>query len=197
MNNLKPIIAANLSALRKSRSLTQAELAEKFHYSDKAVSRWERGDTLPEIDVLYELCNFYGITLDDLVRSECDFTPLEEEKPVIDKALAAKIAMSALVVSVVWLIATCLFVYSTAFRQQNFWKVFIYAIPTSSFVLSRMLRTVKSGLISLICNSLTIWTALTSLYIAFLEYNVWLVFIIGVPLQVTAILWFNTKKYRN
>jgi len=197
MNNLKPIIAANLSALRKSRSMTQAELAEKFHYSDKAVSRWERGDTLPEIDVLYELCNFYGITLDELVQEGSGFAAQEKEEPVVNKELAAKIAMSALVVSVVWLIATCLFVYSTAIRQQNFWQVFIYAIPASGIVLTRMLRSFKSGLISLICNSLTIWTALTSFYVAFLEYNVWLVFIIGVPLQVTAILWFNTKKYRD
>ena len=56
MKDLHPIIAENLALLRKSSGLTQAQLAERLGYSDKAVSRWEKGDALPDINVLYELC---------------------------------------------------------------------------------------------------------------------------------------------
>ena len=73
MKDIKPIVAANLATLRKENGLTQAELAEKLNYSDKAVSRWEHGDTLPDINVLMQLCEFYGITLNTLVNENAEF----------------------------------------------------------------------------------------------------------------------------
>ena len=63
MKDIKSIVSANLSALRKQKGITQAELAEKLNYSDKAISRWEKGDTLPDLNVLGEICEFYGITV--------------------------------------------------------------------------------------------------------------------------------------
>ena len=66
MEDIKLIIAQNIVSLRKKHDLTQAELAEKLNYSDKAVSRWEHGDTLPDINVLYQLCDFYGIDMNTL-----------------------------------------------------------------------------------------------------------------------------------
>ena len=78
MKDIKPIIAANLSKFRKKKGLTQAELAEKLNYSDKAVSRWERGDTMPDISVLYELCEFYGITLDILASEDASEDDLDK-----------------------------------------------------------------------------------------------------------------------
>ena len=70
MNDLRSIIGNNLSSLRKNKKLTQLELAEKMGYSDKAVSKWEKGDTLPDIETLYQLCNFYQVTLDFLVDTK-------------------------------------------------------------------------------------------------------------------------------
>ncbi len=52
---LKKNIAKNLSSLRKSAGLTQAELGEKLTYSDKSISKWERGDGLPDLLVLDKL----------------------------------------------------------------------------------------------------------------------------------------------
>ena len=55
MDNLNYIVSKNLSDLRKRNGLTQAELAEKLNYSDKAVSKWEKGESLPGVEVLYKL----------------------------------------------------------------------------------------------------------------------------------------------
>ncbi|MBO5908335.1 MAG: helix-turn-helix transcriptional regulator, partial [Clostridia bacterium] len=103
MEDIKPIVAENLAKLRKSQGLTQVQLAEKFNYSDKAVCRWERGETLPDINVLYSLCEFYGITMNDLVSAE-----LETEEIDVDRKSRFKyrILISILLVSVVWLAAT-------------------------------------------------------------------------------------------
>ena len=68
--NIREIIAKNLANLRKNKKMTQSELAEKFGYSDKAVSKWENGDTLPDVETLYKLCEFYNISLDFLINEE-------------------------------------------------------------------------------------------------------------------------------
>ena len=61
MTATREIIAENITALRKSARLTQAELAEKLNYSDKAISKWERGDSVPDVLVLAELAELYGV----------------------------------------------------------------------------------------------------------------------------------------
>ena len=55
MSDIKLIIAKNIYDLRVARGMTQLELAEKLHYSDKSVSKWEKGDSLPEISTLVTL----------------------------------------------------------------------------------------------------------------------------------------------
>ena len=63
MENLNFMIGKNLQILRKKNSLTQAELAEKLNYSDKAISKWEKGESLPPIEVFYKLSQLYGVVL--------------------------------------------------------------------------------------------------------------------------------------
>jgi len=70
MEEINVIIGKNLSTLRKQAKLTQMELAEKFNYSDKSISKWEAGDSMPSIEILSELAKFYGVTLDYLVTAE-------------------------------------------------------------------------------------------------------------------------------
>ena len=71
MEDLKIIVGKNLAALRKKKKLTQIELADKFNYSDKAVSKWEQGATLPDLETLCQLCDFYRVTTEVLTTSKC------------------------------------------------------------------------------------------------------------------------------
>ena len=80
LKDYKSIVAKNLTVLRKNKGLTQVELAEQFNYSDKAVSRWEHGDTLPDINILCQLCEFYGISMNDLVNEECQIKEIDSVK---------------------------------------------------------------------------------------------------------------------
>ena len=63
MEELNKIIANNLVKSRKNAKLTQLELAEKLMYSDKNVSKWERGDSVPDVVILKQLADIYGITV--------------------------------------------------------------------------------------------------------------------------------------
>ena len=67
MDDWKQLVAANLTILRKEHKLTQLQLAEQLHYSDKAVSKWERGESLPDLAVMKQLADFYGILIDDFL----------------------------------------------------------------------------------------------------------------------------------
>ncbi len=193
MKDVKPIVAENLAALRKKRGMTQAELAERLDYSDKAISRWEHGDTLPDMNVLCELCEFYGITLDYLTEKH----DAEEEQITPSKAQKeneTKIAMCALAVSIVWLLATVIFVYSNLINGASYWKAFVWAVPASCFVILRMTRTYRNSIFSIGISSALIWTLLAAIYVQFLKYNIWLIFVTGIPAQVIIYLWYNIKK---
>ena len=63
-------IGKNLKRLRKSRNITQEELATRLGVSFQAVSKWERGDTYPDITMLPALANFFGVTTDKLIGME-------------------------------------------------------------------------------------------------------------------------------
>ena len=65
---LKYQIGANIAAYRKQAGLTQAGLAEKLNYSDKAVSKWERGESVPDVLTLVVLAEQFGITVNDLLK---------------------------------------------------------------------------------------------------------------------------------
>jgi len=195
MKDIKPIIAANLCTLRKEKGLTQAELAEKLNYSDKAISRWERGDTLPDISVLYEICSYYGITLDMLVSDE----PIvrEEEKVYNKNSLAYKIWATLLSVSMVWLAATITFIYSNMKGEgYNFWMAFVWAVPLTCIVLKIAGRNILNSVLKIINDSVLIWSILASFYLQMLSYNLWMIFLLGVPVQTIIFLWLRMKKYR-
>lgn len=64
-----------LSALRRARGLTQAELAEQMHYTYQAVSNWERGVSMPDADTLLNLAAFFGVTTDELLGEKKKLPP--------------------------------------------------------------------------------------------------------------------------
>ena len=195
MKDIKPIIAKNLSILRKQSGLTQAELAEKLNYSDKAVSRWEHGDTLPDINVLYQLCDFYGIDMNTLVSDEIN--PTEISKIDLKSSTRFRICIFGLAVAVVWIVATILFLYSGIIGQgEYFWMSFIWALPASCVALILTSFGLKMRLLRFIVNSVCIWTLLTAIFLHFLlkSYILWPVFLVGIPLQLIAIFSFIIKK---
>ena len=83
MSDKRFIIGKNIAELRKSSGLTQLELAEKLNYSDKSVSKWERGESLPDIVVLKSVADLFEVTLDYLVEEEHDGKPVTKE--MLDK----------------------------------------------------------------------------------------------------------------
>lgn len=202
MEDLKIIVGRNLASLRRKKKLTQVELAEKLNYSDKAISKWEQGATMPDIETLKQLCDFYGVTLDYLTKEENIYNPQVDNKRE-RTLLINHIVMTSLMASVVWMIATIVFIYPLLFLNKNtsYWLIFVWAVPATCVIIAfcNFLYFKRNRLLFFICLSLLIWTLITCLFLHFLYFTdqgtrLWLTFILGVPAQIILILWFIRRK---
>ena len=133
MNNVKDILAQNLIKLRTENNLTQTELAEKLNYTDKSISKWEHGETTPPIDVLKDIADLYNVSLDYLVTETPD--EFYDKKYNVKENAPNKLLITLLSTSIVWIIATMLFVYSSIFKIERPWLFFVFAVPVSMIVL--------------------------------------------------------------
>lgn len=193
--NIAKIVGNNLTALRKSAGMKQIEIAKKFNFSDKTISKWESGESLPSLDVLVKLCEFYGITLNDLTSESLDCTDAANIIPVNAKIENTnKIIITLLAVTLVWIIATIVFIYAKLYTNVNLWIAFIWAVPVS-FIVGIVLNSIwGKRKINFILISFFVWTLLTAIYLQILEYNLWVVFILGIPSQIAIILWSGLKS---
>lgn len=193
MEDLRTTIGNNLCELRKTKKLTQLELADKLGYTDKAISKWENGDTLPDIETLYKLCNFYGVKLDYLM----DPRSREEKKEFLknsDKSLYNRISITALLDSFVWILATIIYVYLLIFSHYNFWEVFVWAVPLNClFTLWANKVYFKNKIVTFTCLTVFFWSLITSFYLTFIKFNIWPLFLLGIPVQIALILWYGIK----
>lgn len=185
MEEIKKILSKNLVALRKAQRITQGQLAAKLNYSDKAVSKWENGDTAPDIAVLSKIANFYGVTVDFLITEE--HTKAEIKAPNKRKKNNTILAM-ALFVSIIWICATVVYAQLRIWTDRNVWTIFIWAVPASCFLLSILNKAWLKRTFSLTISSIFIWTILACFHLQFFTYNMWVVYFIGIPCQIALVI---------
>ncbi len=196
MENIKQIIAKNLVELRKKHKLTQQELASKLNYSDKAISRWEHGETLPDIEVLCRICDIYAVRFEYLLQEE---QPQSGRNPYVKADMtdrSHKIIISVIAMISVWLLASVLFVYSST-KNPYAWMVFIWAVPVTSIVGNVCNKKWGTKLIGMILSSLTAWSLILSVYLQQLVLtgqNMWMFFIVGVPIEALIVLTYTLKE---
>jgi len=191
MEDLRKIIGKNLTELRKRHNLTQLELAEKFNYTDRAISKWENGDTLPDVEVLYNLCEFYGVTIDYLTHEENQ----QFKKKGTPLGTWNKVAITSLVSSFFWMLATVIFVFSILKNQQPLWQAFIWAVPVNAAALIYFNHIYfHKRLLAFISFSLIVWGVITAFYLSFKDYELWPIFILGIPTQASLLIWLNIRK---
>lgn len=193
MEEMKQTIANNITELRKEMHLTQAELAEKMGYTDKAISKWERAESIPDIVTLKEFADLSAVSLDYLVEKE----HTENRAELSKQARSNRLIISLLAAAAVWLIATVLFVYLKIFGVADVWKVFIGAVPVSMIVLlvfNSIWGKIKRNYVII---SVLVWSSLVFAYCMLMQYNLFLIFLIGIPIQVMVILWSRIRIYKS
>lgn len=181
MENIREIVVKNLIELRKKNKLTQLELGRKINYSDKAISRWEKGEVLPDIEVLDLIANVYGVEIEYFFSEHL----ANEEKVGIRRK---QLAVDSMGVCIVWTLFIVAYVYLNLNFSYNFWQAFIWPVPVSVLSLMVSWRSLERPVwLKILLNSLFTWTLITCIYLQLISYNVWLLFIVGIPIQATII----------
>ena len=201
---LKLQIGKNIAAYRKELGLTQAGLAEKLNYSDKAVSKWERGESIPDVLTLMQLASHFGITVGDLLDDPNELpgnpTTLEAAMTqVSEKALkrkANKNVIQALSSTLVWFVALFAFVMLSTFDflEKYSCLLFFYAIPANCIVLLSLRSAWHDFRWNKMLITGIVWGSLLSIFVTiqvFLSYNFWKLFLLGIPGQLAIFLWFR------
>ena len=196
MKELREIIGENLTELRKQKGYTQISLAEKLNYSDKAISKWENGSSLPPIDILLELANLYGVTLDYLVKdsSQKDKKLLKNDNVKRRNRILITLLSSVLV----WIIATTVYVFSyIPTKETSLWTIFLWAVPINAIVLIVFNGIWGKRKYLLPAVMLLVWPLLAAIHLQVLvlypDINLWMIYLLGVPLTVATFLWCKLK----
>ena len=187
-NEFRKLVSENLQYYRKLNNLTQLQLAEILNYSDKSVSKWERGESLPDLYIMQTLANLYGITINDFVKEE-------KTKPNI-KLKHNNLLITLIAFGSVWLVATIVFVCLGIFlpNLSKSWLAFIYAIPISMIVLLVFTNIWGNKIQVFFALTVLYWSIPLSFYLSINYEQLWLLFIIIIPLQIITIFMFLLKK---
>ena len=202
---LKNQLGSNIATFRKRSGLTQAALAEKINFSDKAVSKWERGESIPDVLTLMQLAELFGVRVDDLI---CDPNRLPEGtgtvvgkmEKAVEKTLkrkADKLSILGLSSLLVWFVALLAFVVISSLGIAKSWIAFIYAIPANAIVMLCLLSAWHDFRWNKTLISAIVWGSLLSIYMSlllFLSVSVWKVFLLGIPGQLAVLLWFRLLR---
>lgn len=189
MKDIKETISENLVNFRKANKMTQLELAEKVGYSDKAVSRWEHGEVVPDVETLDRLAGIFGIPI--ALFFEENPNPVKEKK--IKLQIGNKLTIALLSIVSVWFLVTVIYIYSKVITHENPWQLFVLAVPIS-FVLAIVFNAVwGSRTYFFIYLSAFVWSMITYFYLIWIEYNIWIIFFTGIPLQIAIVLMANLK----
>ena len=209
MNNeeLKIRVGANIARLRKSRGLTQAELAERINYSDKAVSKWERAESLPDVLTLISLAEQLGTDMNTLTGlqpaspepvSIPEPASVPEQPPVRKKPTADRGVIQKLSSILVWVVALFLYMVLDEFGIKNLWLLFVVAVPANAIVLLSLRSAWKLYGMNRFLISVIMWGFLLVIYLLLLltaKVNVWKILPMGLLGQAAIILWF--KMFRS
>lgn len=193
MEITKSIVAKNIGRLRQASGMTQAELAAKLNYSDKAVSKWERGESLPDVAVLAQIADLFQVSLDWLVRGEV----MSAEPAVKERSHLNRVLVTVMSVVLVWLVAALVFMVIHLITGGNVVNalVFIYAVPASLIVWLVFNSIWFKPKRNFIIISLLVWSLLVTIQMTILPfgYNVWPIYILGIPGQIIIFIWSKLK----
>lgn len=190
---LKIQIGNNIAVFRRQLDLTQAELAEKINYSDKAISKWERGESVPDVMTLVQLSELFGVTMNDLIGSEgsAATAPKTREKP---RRRVNKLVIQLLVSLLVWFVALFIYVVLSSVGVARSWLGFLYAVPANAIVLLVLRSAWHKYRLNIWLVSLIVWGTLVSFHatmLIFTGFNIWKLFLLGILGQAAVLLWFH------
>ena len=192
MEDFGEMLAKNLAYLRKQKKMTQGELAEKLKYSDKTISKWETGEAVPDVETLLEICKIFQISMNEITGGSIWDKRIKENKEEKTQN-NNRLIISLLAISLIWIMATVVFVYANISDGLNIWIVFIWSVPLS-FILAIIFNAIWGRrFFTFVFVSFFMWTFITAIFVTMIEMHMYPIFLLGIPGQVAIVLWSGLK----
>ena len=194
MDELKAAFAGNLIRLRTAAGLTQSELGEKLHYSDKAVSKWERAESVPDAYVLREIARIFGVTMDALLSEPDHWAPPPTLRT--EKETYSRLFIILCTIAGIWTLCMVEFVVVWIVLDSIQWIVFVAAVPLSLVALLTFNSVWFRGKHNMYIVMALVLSLVLLVYLLLLRYNLWQVFLILAPAELVTFLAFQIGKPR-
>lgn len=194
-DQIRCAIAENIAELRKQNGMTQLELAEALNYTDKAISKWERAESVPDIYILKRIADLFGVSVDYLLTTEHEAPAAPEAviAPPRQRKIRRRAMITGIAILLCWLIATALFSLGVMLPDDydGLWLAFIYAVPASALVWLVLNSIWFNRRRNYLIISILLWTLLTAIHLSCLVLgkNVWPLYLLGIPGQIMILLW--------
>ena len=184
---IKTNFSQNLIRLRKENKLTQLALAEKLNYSDKAVSKWEVGSVVPDVETLTHIADFFGITVNDLIYPE--------KKKIRKIFWKNHLFITLISLSLCWfLAATTYLIIEQAGIISRPWLIFTNTIIISMIILVVFSSIWFNKLSVILSVSGILWSIILNVFLIINDPSLWFIFIVGVVGQLIIIFWAQIRK---
>ncbi len=198
MNDVKTTVAKNITELRLLNNMTQSELGEKLNYSDKTISKWERAESTPDISVLCDIADLFGVTVNYLVTAENMDEKYRENKR--EEAIYNRRVITYISESAAWVTAIFAFIITTLIigRMSFQWLYLVYAVPVVLIIALVFNSVWFNPRTNYVIISGLMWSILAAIHMTFLYFrkSVFLIYLLGVAGQIVIILWSFIKKPR-
>lgn len=192
ITELRLITASNIIRLRTEAGMTQAELGAKLNYSDKTISKWERGESIPDAFVLTQLADIFGVSVDYLLSTETEWKAPEEEPAHEERTYSVEVIILLTVFSI-WTTALAIFVMLWVF-EIILPQVFLVALPISIMVFMILICAFHRTKYLMFVISSLVLSLLVMLYFFLPMKHPWQIFLLAVPSLIIIFLSFNIKK---
>lgn len=192
--DMREIISKNLIAYRKQAGLTQQELADQLNYSDKAVSKWERGESIPDVLILKHIADCYGITLNDILSEEAEKPSLFHNFPIRRRNIIHTL-IALLSAGLVFLLATIAVVVCGMLNIKIGVMIYVISLPVSIIVLLVFACIWGSIYLRGAIVSMLVWACCICFDMLMPITNSWLIYLLGGAMQILVVLWFFLLYY--
>ena len=193
LSELKLISASNIIKLRTGAGLTQAELGEKLNYSDKTISKWERGEAIPDAYVLTQMAEIFGVTVDYLLSSHDAWESPEQQAARQEEAGYSVNMIIAISVLGVWTMALTIFVLLWLF-DIILWETFIVALPVSILTYMVLICVFRRRQHLQFVIAAFVLSMFILLYFTLPMQKPWQLFLIAIPAEIIVFLSCNIRR---
>ena len=189
LTELKLVTASNIINERTKAGMTQAELGAKLNYSDKSVSKWERGEAIPDAYVLSEMAELFGVTVDYLLSSHDGWEPPKEEQPEEEAPKYSVDIIIAITILGIWTMSLTAFVVLWLLGTL-WWPVFAVALTVSLLTYMVLLCVFKRTKYLQFVIAAFVLSVFFLLYVL-LPQKPWQLFLIAIPALIIVFLSCN------